>query len=231
MSVPVPSGLEQFDGQLLDGLDFCAAVYRFFEEIRASENGVSRLRLRGDNPVEKKLIEELLPVAKYVQTHYRPGRYISVRWINGYQSGDAEIEQRGSYIDQGYFPSKAWIEVTTACHPNEHLGRKSLETNGGYFGVSGLRQLKDGSIHSEPVVHRNQDYVGVFVEFVAKVLRKKASIAYPVNTTLIIACELDTLYVSDDWEKLLADVRLQKIEHSFEAIFLHDTTRDRFDRL
>lgn len=231
MSVIAASGLDQFDGQLVDGFDFCAKVYQLFEEVRASEGGVSRLRLRGGNPLEKKLIEELLPIAKFVQTHYRTGRYISVRWRNGSQSGDAEIEQRGWYVDEGYFPARAWVEATTACHQNEYLARERLETGGGCFGVSGLTRLKDGSIHSEVIVHTNQDQVDAFAEIVTKLLLKKAEIPYPDNTTLVVTCELNGLYLPDDWQKLLADVRLKKVEHSFDAIFLYDTTCDRFDRL
>lgn len=118
MGASTPTGLEYFDDELLEGLSFCTAAYQLFESVRASDGGISRLRLRGANVLEKKLVEELLPIAKYVQLHHRPGRYISVRWKAGSQSGDAEIEQRGWYIDQGYFPAQASVEVTTACHQN-----------------------------------------------------------------------------------------------------------------
>lgn len=59
------SSLSQFDGELIDGLQFCAMTYALFEQIRNSENGRSRLRMR-KSKVEKKLIEELLPICKYV---------------------------------------------------------------------------------------------------------------------------------------------------------------------
>ena len=86
------SSLSELDGVLFDGLQFCSKVYILFEQVRQAEDGPSRLRLRATG-VEKKLIEELLPICKYVQAKYRAGRYISVRWINGSQQFDAEVRE------------------------------------------------------------------------------------------------------------------------------------------
>lgn len=58
--------LADFDNHLMNGFDFCKKAYSIFEEIRRSPNGVERLRLR-KGKLEKKLIEELLPIARYVQ--------------------------------------------------------------------------------------------------------------------------------------------------------------------
>ncbi len=77
--------LSEFDGQLLDGLDFCRRVYSLFDLIRSAPNGIERIRLKSC-PVEKKLMGELLPICRYIQTYYRLGRYISVRWVDGNQS-------------------------------------------------------------------------------------------------------------------------------------------------
>jgi hypothetical protein len=78
------ASFSQIDGILLDGLNFCGKVYELFESIRHTEDGRSRLRMR-TSEVEKKLVEELLPICKYLQTKYRSGRYISVKWVNGSQ--------------------------------------------------------------------------------------------------------------------------------------------------
>jgi hypothetical protein len=86
------STLEDLDGKRFDGLDFCAATYALFEAVRSTPEGIERLRLRS-GLTEKRLLEELLPICRYVQTYYRPGRYISVRWVNGNQSYDAELHQ------------------------------------------------------------------------------------------------------------------------------------------
>jgi hypothetical protein len=78
--------LDEFDGKLLDGLEFCSKVYALFESIRHADDGPSRLRMRPSR-LEKKLLEELLPICKYVQASYRLGRYISVCWVDGSQTG------------------------------------------------------------------------------------------------------------------------------------------------
>lgn len=98
--------ISAIDGQLLDGLCFCTKVYELFESIRATDDGRSRLRMRA-SAVEKKLVEELLPICKYIQTKYRAGRYISIRWVSGNQQFDAEARQCGSYVDHGMtFPQR-----------------------------------------------------------------------------------------------------------------------------
>ncbi|MDH3461094.1 MAG: hypothetical protein OEM00_08980 [Burkholderiaceae bacterium] len=88
--------LSVFDGHLFDGLNFCAKVYALFEATVSQPDGIERIRMRS-GLTEKRLIEELLPICRYVQTYYRLGRYISVRWVNGSQSYDAELHQHGWY--------------------------------------------------------------------------------------------------------------------------------------
>jgi hypothetical protein len=65
-----PLGISTFDGQLLDGLDFCRMVYDLFDQVSAEPDGIAKLRLR-PTKAEKRLIEELLPIAGYVQARYR----------------------------------------------------------------------------------------------------------------------------------------------------------------
>jgi hypothetical protein len=68
-------GLADFDNHLMNGLDFCKKAYSLFEEIRMSPNGVETLRLRKGR-LEKKLLEELLPIARYIQARYSHGRQL-----------------------------------------------------------------------------------------------------------------------------------------------------------
>jgi hypothetical protein len=81
---PKPLDLSTFDGRLLDGLNFCRDVYELFNQTRASPGGIGKLRLRPSKN-EKRLIEELIPLARYVQARYREGRRIKVRWLSGSQ--------------------------------------------------------------------------------------------------------------------------------------------------
>lgn len=219
------SPLSQFDGELIDGLLFCTKVYELFEGLRQSKDGRSRLRMRATE-VEKKLLEELLPICKYVQTKYRTGRYISIRWVNGSQQFDAEVRQSGDYVDQGYFPSAAHLEVTCIMHPNEYLSRELLDSGGVSFGVAGMRRLKTREIHSEPVVHTNSDFVHSYSPMVLDQIGKKMGINYPSETTLIVQCSLNSLYTPDEWELLVAQVRNGLPEHNFREIFMFDTVSE-----
>ncbi len=219
------SPLSQFDGEFIDGLQFCSMTYVLFEQIRNSENGRSRLRMR-KSKVEKKLIEELLPICKYLQAKYRVGRYISVRWVNGSQQFDAEIVQAGAYVKQGYFPESAYLEATCVMHPNEYLSRELIDTSGGAFGLEGILRLKNGQIESKPVIRRNQEFIQSYSKLVLKQIGKKVGIKYPPETTLIVQCTLNTLYMPDEWEMLVAEVRGQLPEHQFREIFMYDSVTE-----
>jgi hypothetical protein len=217
--------LRPFDGIELDGLQFAAKVYELFEFVRQSPDGTTRLRLR-PSLVEKRLLEELLPIAAYVQRHYRAGRYIHIRWHSGSQPFDAELRQRGAYVDHGYFPASAYLEVTNIVHPKEHMQREHLEKKGGTFGLEGIRRLPGGDLISEPVVYSGQDFVEYFGTLVVKEIEKKAAKPYPENTSLVVQCILNTLYTQDDWDLLMTRVRDSASESGFREVFFHDPTQN-----
>src|SRR5438045_3358322 len=89
--------LSTFDGKLLDGLRFCCQVYDLFDQVSSEPDGVAKLRLR-PTKVEKRLVEELIPIARYVQARYREGRRIKVRWFSGSQPYDAILWSCGSLV-------------------------------------------------------------------------------------------------------------------------------------
>ena len=214
--------LAQFDGNFLDGLEFCSRVYAFFESIRTSDNGPSRLRLRPSR-LEKKLLEELLPICKYVQASYRPGRYMSVRWVDGNQQYDAEVLQRGAYVSQSYYPATGYLEVTCTMHPNEYLGRELLDKKGEAFGLEGIRRLKNGEIESISVGYTNKEFIDSYCQLVLGQIAKKAKMPYPENTTLVVQCTLNTIYMPDEWESLITRVKDAPPQSSFREIYLYDT--------
>lgn len=214
--------LSDFDGNLFDGLEFCSRVYALFESIRDTDDGPSRLRMRSSR-LEKKLLEELLPICKYVQASYRLGRYISVRWVDGNQQYDAEIFQRGTYVSENYYPATGHLEVTCTMHPSEYLSRELLETKGGTFGLEGIRRLKSGEIESIPIGYSNKEFVESYSKLVLKQIAKKAKMPYPKNTTLVVQCSLNTVYTPDEWEVLIDRVKRSLPENSFREIYLYDT--------
>ncbi len=218
--------LSEFDGVLMEGLTFCTKTYDLFEKIRALPDGPSRLRMRPTD-VEKKLLEELMPIAKYVQDNHRPGRYFSVERHGGNQGFDARVVQRGSYVCENYFPADSYIEVTCAVHENDHLMRERLETEGGAFGMEGLRRVKiEGvrSVVSEVVGYTNQGFIDKFMGITIQAIENKRSKSYPDNTTLIVQCRLNTLYLRHEWELLIARLSESVKVAPFREIYLYDPT-------
>lgn len=213
--------LSELDGAPLDGLRFCAKVYAAFESFRSMPDGRDRLRLRATS-AHKKLLEELLPICRYVQNYYRVGRYIAVRWVRGSQPFDAELHQSGDYIAQGYYPALAYLEATSAMHENEHWTWKLLSQGKPAFAPDGISKSKGKPIQSEPVVFANNEHVEAFVPIVLAQISKKAQIAYPADTSLVVQCSLNSLYTSSDWTLLLEEVRRQLPSHAFHEILMLD---------
>ncbi|MGB9331334.1 MAG: hypothetical protein WCB10_11235 [Steroidobacteraceae bacterium] len=219
--------LANLHGQRLDALTFCARVYDLFEQIRGSEGGASNLRMRRGKE-KKRLIEELLPICKYVQTRYRHGHYIEVTWVDGNQQYDARLDQRGGYVDREMEPAEAYLEVTGAMHPNDYLLRERIDKEGFAFEAGGLsRDKKTGEIKSEAVGHANLSHIHEFAGFVAGEIEKKASKKYPEHTTLIVNCVLN-IFDPDEWDVLLTAVRDRlppdRYRGHFREIFLCDHT-------
>ena len=218
--------LKTFDGQLLDGLEFCARAYQLFEALRAAPDGAKRLRSRS-GLAEKRLLEELLPICRYVHTFYRLGRYISVRWTNGSQSYDAEIHQRGDYVDQGYYAPLAYLEATSAMHENEHWIWKLLNERGGAFAPEGITKERGHPVQSEPVVFTNREHVDRFVPIVTSLIRRKSEIAYPENTSLVVQCHLNNLYTLEEWRDLVSQVEREVTGMPFCDVLLFEGATER----
>ncbi|MDD5405915.1 MAG: hypothetical protein PHE73_03105 [Sulfurovaceae bacterium] len=210
--------LSHLNGKLFDGLEFCSEVYTLFEKIRSEPDGIKKLRLRA-SPTEKLILEELLPICRYVQKYYRTGRYISVYWIDGNQSYDAKILQKGCYVEHGHYPAQAYLEITSAMHKNEHWTWK-LDMS---FAPEGISGNKNSKVSSEPVVFTNQEHIEKFAPIVLKQISKKASINYPENTSLVVQCHLNSLYTSDDWELLIDQVTKKLPKHKFQEILMYDS--------
>ena len=218
--------LSELDGVLHDGLKFCSIVYALFEKVRQTEDGKIRLRMRASS-LEKRLIEELLPICKYIQLRYRAGRYISVQWINGSQQFDAELLQSGGLVDKECFSAKGYLEVTCVMHPNEYLIREQLTKTGFAYSPDGIKRLRNKEIVSEPVVYSNQDFVHKYAKLVVSQIKKKTNINYPENTALIVQCSLNSLYHTEDWKLLTEEVSKSLPAHLFNEIIIYDEVSER----
>lgn len=219
------NSLSEFDDQLLDGLDFCRRVYSLFNLIRSEPNGIERIRLKS-NLVEKKLMDELLPICRYVQTYYRLGRYISIRWVDGNQSYDAELHQAGVYIEKGYIPSVAYLEATCAMHQNEHWIWKLLNEGKPAFAPEGIEKLRGRPVESKAVAFSGSEHIASFARLVISLIRQKMKIDYPENTSLVVQCYLNSLYTLDDWRQLISRVEQEIRTSRFQEVLLVNGTND-----
>jgi hypothetical protein len=225
VQAPAPSKLDlsTFDDRLLDGLDFCKQVYDLFDQIRNGPDGIERLRLR-PTKIEKKLIEELIPIARYVQARYREGRRLKVRWLSGSQRYDAVLWSSGGYVEHGIAPRKLLLEVTMSVHASDHLARRLLHERGGSFGVKGIAQdKKTGAITSTPYVHTNDELATDLAAQIINRLTGKAAKNYPFGTALIIQCVADMLILEPEWNDALDRVVKAQQHHAFREVFVFES--------
>lgn len=222
--------LSTFDGQLLDGLDFCRKVYDFFDQVSRAPDGIAKLRLRPTKD-EKRLIEELIPIARYVQARYQEGRRIKVRWFSGSQPYDAILWSSGGMVKHGAAPRKLFVEVTTAVHQNEHLERRLLHDRGGCFGVKGIsRDKKTGIIVSTPYVFSGGENARDLANQILERLKNKAGKPYPPATVLVVNCVPNCLILPDEWKDAVEQVTNAGLQLAFREVFLlemvmsHSTT-------
>jgi hypothetical protein len=212
--------LSTFDDQLLDGLDFCRKVYDLFDQVQAGPDGIAKLRLRPTKS-EKRLIEELLPIAGYVQARYRVGRRIKVRWFSGSQPYDAILWSSGGLVEHRMAPRKLFAEVTTSVHQNEYLTRRLLHEKGGSFGVNGIsRDKKTGNIVSSPHVHTPEELAADLAGQILERLKSKSEKNYSPGTVLIVNCVPNSLILESEWNDAIARVIKAQSHLAFREVFL-----------
>lgn len=217
--------LSTFDNHLMHGLDFCKKVYDLFERIRKSPGGVDKLEVRrGKN--EKKLIEELIPIARYIQARYSPGRRLKVRWFDGGQQYDARLLSSGALVENRVVPKRQCIEVTTVVHANDHLLRRLFSQQGPVFGVKGVSlDRKTKRIVSRPHVYIGREAQDDLTKKILDRIKAKNAIHYPSRTVLVIQCFLETLFLPDEWQYAVQQVQKADIQHRFHEVFVFDSNQ------
>lgn len=201
-------GLETLDNQMLDGLVFCARAYSLFDEIRSRPKGVEELRLRRGQRA-KKLVEEILPLATFVQARYGPGCRLRIRWLGGNQSYDARLRYSGAVVQNMRVPRSQYLEVTIAVHATEHLVRELINTEGFAFAAVGTRRdPKTRKIISVPIVHEHSTHLGDLAALVkARVADKASKLRYPAQTSLLVQCELGVVLLDEEWDEIIQALR------------------------
>jgi len=212
--------LATFDGRLFDGLSFCRMVYAFFDQIKGSPDGIERLRLLKTKQ-EKRLVEELLPIAQYIQARYNAGRRLRIRWYAGSQQYDGVLLSSGLRVEAGLFPRRSLLEVTTAIHPKEHLVRELVNAGEVSFGVRGVsRDKKTKKIISETHVHHEGEIASDLADQILERLRDKGKKGYSSETVLVINCVTNTLTHEPEWQGAIKEVRKAGLHSGFREVFL-----------
>lgn len=179
--------------------------------------------------VEKRLIEEILPIARYIQSKYNAGRTIQVKWLNGPQNYDAAIYQAGILVKTNDLHTECYLEATCAVHPKDYLSREHINSGNPVFGLSGLtRDKRSKKITSTPVVRRRRNFIREFADIIINRIADKSSKAYPDNTLLVVACDLDTLYADDEWDEMINLVKAKIQRRPFDEIFLYDSILEHY---
>jgi hypothetical protein len=220
-------GLEAIDGVLLDGLDFCKLAYDALELIQQESVGTSELRLL-KSPRAKKLLEEVLPIAAFLQVRYGPGVRIRVRWRGGNQRYDARLLYSGAKVEASDVARIQHLEITTAVHANDHLAREHLHREGGSFGAHGTtRDPVTRRTISRPASRRHEDVEREIVALARKCIESKNRLPYPRNTTLVVRCVATTVVMPDEWDRAVAWLREAPHPARFDEVILVESFGNR----
>ena len=217
-------GLAALDEQLLDGLEFCRTAYDVLEAIKAGPGGITELQ-GGSSRRVKELLEEILPLAAFIQARYGPGSRMQVRWSGGNQPYDAQAYYRGGLVDRSLLPAEQYLEITTAEHGNEYLVRERMAKVGGSFAAIGTRRDPvTREVVSDAVAVEHSDEMDGLVRLVVARVQDKAGHGYPENTALVVHCNLGGVIPEDDWAYIVGAVRKGLRAQSLpftEAVLVH----------
>ncbi len=224
-------GLEQIDGIPLDGLEFCSRAYSAFDDVRDSTGGIAELRMR-KTPRAKRLVEEILPLAAYIQAKYEPALRLNVTWHGGNQNHDALIKCDGVRVDRGEARKRYYLEITTSAHENDYLVRESMNTTGGSFGPRFTnRDKKTGKIRSEPSVYSRGELEAELVAQVDKIVGKKRKKAYPSPTSLLVQCSIPSIIEHDEWKRVVSELQSGRDYSPFKEVYIYEPTGRRLSRV
>lgn len=206
-------------------------AYDIFEGIQAEPGGLEELRLLR-TPRAKKMVEEILPIAAYVQARYGPGLRLRVRWRGGNQRHDARLLCRGVKAERLGMPAVQHLEITTAVHPNEHLVREHLHRHGFSFSPHGTtRDPITKRTVSTPTVRSGDEPQRELADKVRAGILAKAEKAYPPNTSLIVRCVVNAPVLDDEWDQVVRVLRQGDCPKRFREVVLMEPISGRVTSL
>ena len=219
--------LSALDDKLLDGLEFCSKAYDLFDLVMAQPDALERIRIRED-VVEKKLVEELLPIAHYVQHQYRAGNRFQIQWSNGSQPYDAILFSPQSMVEKAGKPEKIMIEATSALHPNDHVSRRVGHEDGLSWGPRSVeKDPKTGKKTTKAVALGHLENSSELAGFIIRMLEKKNAKNYPLETVLVINCTTFGIMYDDEWKATVEMVEKTNLHKNFREVYLVEPLRNR----
>lgn len=229
--------LEEFSGHLLDGLEFRRRVYSKLSKINSLE---TNHHTQPDRPrFVKKIYEELIPICRYIEIFYGPGKIISVMWLDGGQPYDAELNTKGLLVENGKWPANEKLEVTQAIHRNEHKSREVLKKWGYHYDMENLDKYKCGNSkenndftpeftyydlgeHPSDIQRNIQQISEMIVKSIEAKNTKHDKGRYSENTNLVVNLTPPILINSNEWNQIiiLAKNKIESQKRRFMKILL-----------
>ena len=218
--------LSALDGKVLDGLEFCSRVYDLYDLVMAQPDALERIRIR-KGPVEKKLVEELFPIAHYVQRQYCAENRFQIQWSKGSQPYDAIIFSSPIMVEKGGKPERITIEVVSALHPNDHMSRRVGHEDGLSWGPRSVeKNLQTGKVKTKPIALGHLENSCELAGFIIKTLKKKIAKNYPPETVLVINCSTFGIMHDDEWTDTIRMVERTDLHKKFREVHLVERLRN-----
>ena len=224
--MPEQPDLSALDDQLLDGLSFCSKGYDLFDQIMAQPDGVGLIRTR-PTVVEKRLIEEILPIASYVQQKYSAGNRFKIQWSNGSQSYDALLFAPQLMVEKAKIPEQITVEATCAVHENDHWSRRIGHADGISWGPRNLqRDPKTGKVELKPQAIGWHEKVKELADFIIKRLLEKSQGHYPIETVLVVSCTSFGTMDEIEWNHTVDLVKQTELHKNFREVHLCELAKN-----
>ncbi len=172
---------------------------------------------------EKRLVEELIPIARYIQYRYHEAYRLKVRWNAGSQRHDAVLLASGEWVNHGLAAKRLAVEVTMSVHQNEHLVRENVDKGGASFGPENTkRDKKTGKIASDARAGDGWVSMQKLAERVTEQIRAKSAKGYGSDTVLIVGVVPNLLTFQGEWNEVVRQIVESDVHKAFKEVFMLD---------
>ncbi len=221
----IMSVTEKFSKSYLSTAVFVSRAYSAVEKISRND-----FFMRPSNE-DKKVIEEIMPIAAFLKHFEIPGRTVKCKYYGGNHIYDAKIRILLSWARKEPLEANYFLEVTTAISKNEHLAREELALTGFTFGDVNIKSegSKRKGTYKIVLQATGEDFdapVTKISELIKKCLDKKSKKQYPPPCILLIQAEPDRLPTIHEWSTIVSNISGSVDRKAFAATFIVDAFRD-----